>query len=135
MCHKKAFEALDRTLQDLRGNSAVMGGLTVVLSGDFRQTLPIIPRGTRADEVGASIKASYLWRNVHSLTLSTNIRVQIGGDNPAFAFPNQLLQLGNGSLPSKPGTNLVTLPFGICVDLISSLRCSSKLVIVVLSLD
>ena len=28
-----------------------MGGVTMVLSGDFRQTLPVIPRGTPADEV------------------------------------------------------------------------------------
>ena len=65
--------------------------------------------------MGASIKASCLWWSVHRLTLSTNIRVQLGGDNPAVTFPNQLLQLGNGSLPSKPGTNLVTLTFGTCV--------------------
>jgi len=28
-----------------------MGGMTVLLAGDFRQTLPVVSRGTRADEI------------------------------------------------------------------------------------
>jgi hypothetical protein len=47
MAHKGAFEALDRTLQDLRQNSSPMGGITLLLAGDFRQTLPVfIPMET-----------------------------------------------------------------------------------------
>uniref|UniRef100_A0A8D8ZUH9 ATP-dependent DNA helicase n=1 Tax=Cacopsylla melanoneura TaxID=428564 RepID=A0A8D8ZUH9_9HEMI len=65
MSNKSAFEALDRTLQDLRGNSRLMGGMTVLLSGDFRQTLPVVPRGTRADEIKACLKKSYLWPNAY----------------------------------------------------------------------
>ncbi|KAG1667546.1 hypothetical protein GQR58_018393 [Nymphon striatum] len=37
MSHKGAFEALSGTLQDLRGSKAVMGRVTMVLAGDFRQ--------------------------------------------------------------------------------------------------
>ncbi|GBN53632.1 hypothetical protein AVEN_40471-1 [Araneus ventricosus] len=40
MMHKHGLEAVNRTLQDLRGNKDLMGGLIVVLAGDFRQTLP-----------------------------------------------------------------------------------------------
>ncbi|XP_029654915.1 uncharacterized protein LOC115228480 [Octopus sinensis] len=58
ICHKAAFEALERFLQDLRRNMRVMGGVIVLLAGNFRQTLPVIPRGTRADEVNASKKSS-----------------------------------------------------------------------------
>ena len=60
MSHKKAFEALDKTLQDLHNNNRPMGGVTMVLSGDFRQTLHVIPRETRANEVRTCIKNSYL---------------------------------------------------------------------------
>ncbi|GBM09742.1 hypothetical protein AVEN_101792-1 [Araneus ventricosus] len=49
MMHKHGLETVNRTLQDLRGNKDLMGGLIVVLAGDFRQTLPVIPRGTMAD--------------------------------------------------------------------------------------
>ena len=54
--HKRAVEALDRTLKHLHGNNKVMGGVTVILSGNFRQILPVIPQGTRADEINASVK-------------------------------------------------------------------------------
>ncbi|XP_076918409.1 uncharacterized protein LOC143578824 [Bidens hawaiensis] len=48
MIHKHAFEALDRTLNDVMhddsGNSseAVFGGKVVVFGGDFRQILPVV---------------------------------------------------------------------------------------------
>jgi ATP-dependent DNA helicase PIF1 len=35
MSHKSALEALDRTLQDLRGNHKPMGGIVLVLAADF----------------------------------------------------------------------------------------------------
>ncbi|RCN38502.1 hypothetical protein ANCCAN_15577 [Ancylostoma caninum] len=44
MAHKRALEALDRTLQDIRERNCLMGGVAVLLAGDFRQTLPVIPR-------------------------------------------------------------------------------------------
>ncbi|KAL8571968.1 hypothetical protein ACOMHN_057651 [Nucella lapillus] len=83
MSHKKAFEALDQSLQDLRYNNRVMGGVTLIMAGDFRQTLPVIVRGTRADAVNACIKSSNLWRSVQSLTLQTNMRVHLNGDEAA----------------------------------------------------
>ncbi|GFS46450.1 ATP-dependent DNA helicase [Trichonephila inaurata madagascariensis] len=51
MSHRNVFHALDKTLQDLRGSSAIMGGTTVVLASDFRQTLLIITRGTPVDQI------------------------------------------------------------------------------------
>ena len=50
MSHKGAIEALDRTLRDLRNSEKVMGGVTVVFSGDFFQTLPVILKGTVCSE-------------------------------------------------------------------------------------
>jgi hypothetical protein len=38
MAHRKALEALDVTLKDLRGNNNLMGGALILLCGDFRQT-------------------------------------------------------------------------------------------------
>ncbi|XP_045500075.1 uncharacterized protein LOC123697576 [Colias croceus] len=40
MAHRKAVEAVDRTLRDIRQNDRPMGGITVLFCGDFRQTLP-----------------------------------------------------------------------------------------------
>ena len=47
MSHKGALEALNATLQGLHDNRRLMGGLTVLLSDDFGQTLPVVPRDTR----------------------------------------------------------------------------------------
>ena len=60
MSRKRAFEASDKTLQDIRGNNTIFGGVPLVIAGDFRQTLPVIPRSTPADELNACLKASYL---------------------------------------------------------------------------
>ena len=41
MSHKAAFEAVDQTLQHIRGNKCLMGGVTFTMAGDFRQALPV----------------------------------------------------------------------------------------------
>ncbi|GBP39752.1 hypothetical protein EVAR_23078_1 [Eumeta japonica] len=73
MAHKKSLEALDRTLKDLRDNQNFFGGIMILLSGDIRQTLPVIPRSTVADELNACLKSSNLWQYVKTLHLTTNI--------------------------------------------------------------
>ena len=102
MSHKGAFQALDKTLQDIKGNKTIMGGITFVMAGDFRQTLPVIPRGTRADEVKASVKSSYLWNSIKKLNLSTNMRVHLHGDQHAGLFAKRLLDIGNGTVKPNP---------------------------------
>ncbi len=44
MVHKRALEALDRTLRDIRGSQSLLGGVTLLIAGDFRQT-PSHPKG------------------------------------------------------------------------------------------
>ncbi|XP_074102059.1 ATP-dependent DNA helicase pif1-like [Cotesia typhae] len=77
MAHKKGVEALNQTLQDIRENNRLMGGLTILLAGDFRQTLPVVPRGTRADEIKACLKSSILWPNIKILSLKVNMRFHL----------------------------------------------------------
>ena len=108
MMHKHGFEALDRTLQDIRGNKQLMGGMTLLLAGDFRQTLPIVSRGTPADELKACLKASYLWPNIEKLRLTTNVRVNLHGDDTVSQFAATLLTLGNGQTPANDG--LISIP-------------------------
>ena len=57
MMYKKALEAHDCTLKDLKRNQELFGGALILLSGDFRQTLPVISRSTPANE----LKSSALW--------------------------------------------------------------------------
>ena len=53
MMHRYTFEAVDRTLQDVMCNNKPFGGKVMVLSGDFRQVLPVIPRANGAQIVAA----------------------------------------------------------------------------------
>lgn len=115
MAHKKALEALDRTLKDLRVNEQPFGRALIVLSGDFRQTLPVIPRSTPADELHACLKSSVLWHHVKKLTLKTNMRIQIQNDPSANFFAIQLLDIGNGKTPIDRSTQCITLPTNFCV--------------------
>jgi hypothetical protein len=79
MSHKHVFECIDRTCQDIRGDTRPFGGLTVLLSGDYRQILPVVPRGSRVAIVNAALKASYLWPRVRQMKLCRNMRVEQGG--------------------------------------------------------
>lgn len=122
MTHKRALEALDRTLQDLRGDTRPMGGMTVLLAGDFRQTLPVVPRGTRADEVNACIKSSFLWSCIRTLQLRINMRVHLSKDPTADTFSSTLIQIGNGEF--EHSDSQIQIPSTLCelVDNFTALR-------------
>jgi hypothetical protein len=64
MTNKLAFEAVDQTLRDRTNRNEPYGDIVFIMLGDFRQVLPVIPRGSHADIVSASIKNSYLWESV-----------------------------------------------------------------------
>jgi hypothetical protein len=44
MQSKYDFEAVDRTLRDIRDCEEPFGGLPVILGGDFAQILPVVKR-------------------------------------------------------------------------------------------
>ena len=60
MCHKFNFETLDKNLKDIMHNDRLFGGKVIVFCGDFRQILPVVPRGNRYDIIHASLNASYI---------------------------------------------------------------------------
>jgi hypothetical protein len=126
MAHRYALEALNHTLQDLRGNGKNMGGVVLLLAGDFRQTLPVIQKGTMADELKACLKYSYLWRHVTPLTLNTNMRIHLQGDVSAGQFAEQLLAIGNGKIPADPTTGLISISGNFCnvVESVEKLKSS-----------
>ncbi|GBP95554.1 hypothetical protein EVAR_67760_1 [Eumeta japonica] len=120
MAHKKGIEALNRMLQDIRGFNRLMGGVTVLLAGDFRQTLPVVPRGTRADEIKACIKSSILWSLVKVLSLTINMRVQLLQNQKGGEFSKILIDIGKGKIPEEDGKiNISCLHCDIVPDLIN----------------
>jgi hypothetical protein len=94
MAHKHVFEAVNRTLQHVMGavdpalKDMFFGGKVVVMGGDFRQILLVVPQGTRGQIVDANLKRSaVLWHHVKVRQLHENMRVQRllaqGGANTA----------------------------------------------------
>ncbi|GJX17398.1 ATP-dependent DNA helicase PIF1-like protein [Tanacetum coccineum] len=71
MSQRYTFKALHKTLQDILGyqnqtrRNLIFRGMTVLLGGDFRQTLPVIPNATRPKkliiEIKISIDGCWLW--------------------------------------------------------------------------
>ena len=98
MANRKAIEADNRTLRDVRQSNRPIGGIKFLFCDDFRQTLPIIPRGTKTDEIAACLKSSLLWRTIICIHLNINMRAQLGCC--AQEFSNLLLKIG-GTYPYK----------------------------------
>ncbi|KAI9193846.1 hypothetical protein LWI28_000636 [Acer negundo] len=101
MDHRNTFEAVDRSLKDImrfndvHSHEKSFGGVTVLLSGDFRQTLPVVLKGQREDVVQASINKSPIWKSCQVLVLIENMRIK-----DSTSFTEWVLALGDGNLPT-----------------------------------
>ncbi|UYV81575.1 hypothetical protein LAZ67_20001571 [Cordylochernes scorpioides] len=116
MAHRHALEAVDITLKYCWQDQRPMGGVVLLLAGDFKQILPIIPRSTIADELHACLKASPLWSFVERLTLSTNMRAVNSGDPNSLLFSQFLLQLGSGPLNDTDGQSILYTSVDSTID-------------------
>ncbi|CAN0924938.1 ATP-dependent DNA helicase PIF4 [Linum grandiflorum] len=119
MVHKYSFEAVDRTLCDLMNTPTEgpdykpFGEKTVLLGGDFRQTLPVITNGTRGDNIEASLTRSYLWHYCTLLQLHTNMRLARSETSllcnfVGMQFHDMLLAVGDSRITSIPQPNSST---------------------------
>lgn len=71
---RQTLEDVDKTLNDLTG---IDSGKVIVMGGEFRQVIPIIPTANRAQTVDAALNGSELWRHIQVLNLHLNMRVQL----------------------------------------------------------
>jgi hypothetical protein len=110
MAHRHSFEAVDRSMRhvlsktDSSRSLLPFGGKTVVLGGDFRQVLPVVEGGSRAEILDSSLIKSPLWRHVTALRLRENMRLS----NPSLSaddrieldmFAQWVLSIGDGTVP------------------------------------
>ena len=118
MQHRHTFEAVDRTFKDIRNDPRPFGGVVFCFCGDFRQILPVVPRGTRGQIVSACLKCSPLWQHVQRLPLTINMRLFSPHMSPEERlrqgeFANRNLAIGEG----RDTNNEITLwPNGIVPD-------------------
>ncbi|XP_057760274.1 uncharacterized protein LOC130980630 [Arachis stenosperma] len=125
MISKYCYEALDKCLRDiLRCSDSYnahlpFGGKVVVLGGDFRQILPVIPKGSRQDIIQSSINSSYLWHNCKVLKLTKNMRLSLGENNniqELINFAEWLLKIGDGLAgDTTDGESIVHIPSDILI--------------------
>ncbi|PIA37121.1 hypothetical protein AQUCO_03100103v1, partial [Aquilegia coerulea] len=93
MQHRFCVEAVDCTLRDIREIKEPFGGVTVVLGGDFKQTLPVITKGTRQEIVRACLTKSHLWSGVRLLTLVNNMRLNSNDTENIGTNPKEDVEL------------------------------------------
>ena len=95
MLDRFQLEALDRTLRDLMQKpDKPFGDKIIILAGDFRQCLPVVPGATRAGTVEHCLNQSHLWNNFVVLNLTTNMRVGASGDPELEDFDSWTLDIG-----------------------------------------
>jgi len=119
MQHRYIPEAVDRTLRDLRNSSEVFGGIPVIFGGDFQQTLPVIPHGTRGDAVDACLQHSPLWEKVKVLFLHENMR--LGQQAEEREFAQWLQEIGHGKHTAADGSTKLADTFRCNQNTVESL--------------
>ena len=103
MLDRYQLEALDRSLRDLMQiEKEPFGGKIIILAGDFRQCLPVVPRANRAGTVRQCINQSHLWKNFTIYNLSENLRVRASGNEDLQSFDKWTLDIGNGLTQMGP---------------------------------
>lgn len=104
MAHKLAFNAVDRSFREIRGNILPFGGMTVILGGDWKQTLPVIEFSTPSHQINATIKTADWWPDFHQFDLTINQRAI---DDIQYA--RLLEQIGTGAL-NQNNSDSIALP-------------------------
>ncbi|XP_021839921.1 uncharacterized protein [Spinacia oleracea] len=103
---------VDRSLRDIMqtinqgAEDKPFGGKTVVLGGDFRKILPVVPRKGRPDIVDASVSRSpTIWPHCTVFKLTTNMRLRGStttiGKEQMQAFSKWVLDVGDGNISSS----------------------------------
>ncbi|EEF34336.1 conserved hypothetical protein [Ricinus communis] len=119
MANESSFEALDKSLRDIMQGKyddsmdRPFEGIIMVLGEDFRQILPVVPKGSRNDIVQASITSSYLWNHFEVLVLKKNMRLSrnsaIGNGNSHQAEEDDLVPVPPDIMLNENGDPIRTI--------------------------
>ena len=94
MANRAVLACVEECCRRVMGNQITFGGKVVILLGDFRQTCPVVPRGTKTDILNASITRCHFWPQFQIARLITPIR---NAEDPALA--SFVDQIGDGAGP------------------------------------
>ena len=96
MLNNVLLQALDECFRDIMDTDVPFGGKVLVLCGDFRQTLPVIPCASRAGIVAKCLNQHPLWRHFEVMYLTKNMRVNANSDPKLVAWSEWLQSVGDG---------------------------------------
>ncbi|KAL3652345.1 hypothetical protein CASFOL_002026 [Castilleja foliolosa] len=127
MSDRRCFECLDKTLRDITGDSIhPFGGKSVLLGGDFRQTLPVKVKCTRSEIIDSKLPRSYLWQHFRIFRLRENMRLRSHREvsdstDLASQFASWLLSIGDDLLGEQDvkdpqNTRHVQIPTQYLID-------------------
>ncbi len=105
MSPRYALEAVNILLKDIMRNNRPFGGKTMLLGGDFRQILPVVPHSSKGQLIDTTLKSSALWREFKVLHLHLNMRTGPGEAD----FAAWLLRVGDGQLEEN-SEGEITIP-------------------------
>ena len=94
MAPRSALEIIDRTLEGIMNNDLLFGGKIVILGGDFRQLLPLLPRSIGSEVINLSIKSIILWNVFYKFQSTWNMRAR----DKDISFSKFVLDVGNSDL-------------------------------------
>ena len=114
MIHRYGFEAVSRTLQYLRNNKKLtLGGCTLLILGDLRQTLPVLPKASRVQIIDSCLTRSKLWKSFERITLTKNMRVlsieSVEDREKLKDFCDFLIRIGDGTIMTDD-TGAIQIP-------------------------
>ncbi|XP_024009269.1 uncharacterized protein LOC112084380 [Eutrema salsugineum] len=101
MMSKDCFETLDRTMRDILEVDKPVGDKVIVLGGDFRQILSVIPNAGKTEILMVTLNSSPLWYKCRVLRLTQNMRLIAGYNSRAMlerAFTKWILDIGDGPI-------------------------------------
>jgi hypothetical protein len=106
-------------LRDLTGDACPFGGKVIILGGDFRQLLPVVPGANEPEHVAntvlhhPSMQEGYVTR----FSLTTNMRLLHGAGGEDTSHRDWLLRLSSGLLPVVTALrqHAVELPEHLCM--------------------
>ena len=119
MAHSHNILAVDRMMRDMTKNNTFFCYKIIILCGDPRQTLPVIPKDSRSHIANASMmKCPHIWNKSIRINLTVNMRIIRNGNNPdAITFTNFLLDVGenNINLERIINTNTIRIPDNLLI--------------------
>ncbi|GJV71260.1 DNA helicase, partial [Tanacetum coccineum] len=126
MNDRRYFEALDRSLRDIVDKpSSLFGGKSVLLKGDFRQTLPVKKGASKIKVISSCVYESALWPSFKVFTLKHNMRlarpdISLEERSLVNAFASWLLDVGDGKIgepvdEDPENTSWVHIPPAYCL--------------------